>query len=71
MRLIQAFWADEGERFLIAQVLGIHALWRHISQCLRGQPDKPPGTAFYSSLGLPSASLGRPTRVALGKPRVQ
>ena len=33
-------------------------------------PDKPPGTIYYA-LGLPSASLGRPTRLALGKPRVQ
>ena len=35
---------------------------------LRLWPDKPPG-AICCTLGLPSASLGRPTRLALGKPR--
>ena len=37
---------------------------------LRGQPDKPP-VATYCTMGLLSASLGRPTRLALGNPRVQ
>ena len=42
--------------------------YRHIR--VRFWPDKPPG-AIYCTLGLPSASLGRLTRLALGKPRVQ